>query len=362
MNITFITNTFSYGGAEKMLCFLAEGLKERGHEVSVVNLNTIKMKVRVPGKNIKYRILESDYKGTIKTNWEWIQFTKQCAKEFHSEVLVGFHTVGSFCAVVTGKILGIPSVVCERNNPFLYAKAPLSMRVKISLFNFADGAVFQTEGAASFFSHRLQKRCKIINNPIFLEGEVPPFNHNNRPHTIVTLGRLENPQKRVDVMLHCFAKFHISHPDYKLVIYGIGKHQILMETLAAELSISDFVIFKGLTRQSMIDLSKEGIFLITSDWEGISNSLLEAMAVGMPVVSTDHVPGGARLLIEDHKNGLLAPVHDIAALANALGEFADNPELAEQCGKEAKKVLDRFSPDKILNEWENYILSFNSLH
>ena len=111
----------------------------------------------------------------------------------------------------------------------------------------------------------------------------------------------------------------------------------------------------GVTRTPMQDISDAGMFLITSDYEGISNSLLEAMAVGLPCVSTDHTPGGARLLITDHENGLLAPMGDVDALAGAMCEFADNPELAQKCGNNARDVVNRFEPSRIIDQWEEYI-------
>ena len=111
----------------------------------------------------------------------------------------------------------------------------------------------------------------------------------------------------------------------------------------------------GLTTNPMKAIANEGIFIITSDFEGISNSLLEAMAVGLPCVSTDHSPGGARLLIQDHVNGLLAPVGDSAALANALSEFANSIELSMKCGIKATEVIDRFKDEKIIDMWESYI-------
>ena len=111
----------------------------------------------------------------------------------------------------------------------------------------------------------------------------------------------------------------------------------------------------GVTRTPMQDISDAGIFLITSDYEGISNSLLEAMAVGLPCVSTDHTPGGARLLITDRENGLLAPMGNVDALAEAMCEFADNPELAKKCGNNARDVVNRFEPSRIIDLWEDYI-------
>ena len=95
--------------------------------------------------------------------------------------------------------------------------------------------------------------------------------------------------------------------------------------------------------------------IITSDFEGISNALLEAMAIGMPCVSTDHTPGGARLLIKHGENGLLSPIGDIESLANNMNKFADDSEFAEKCGRTAMDVVTRFSPEKIIDKWEEYI-------
>ena len=112
----------------------------------------------------------------------------------------------------------------------------------------------------------------------------------------------------------------------------------------------------GITTNPMQDIAKDGMFIITSDFEGISNSLLEAMAVGLPCVSTDHTPGGARLLITNEENGLLAPVRDVEKLAECMCRFAEDSELAKKCGENAKDVLNRFAPTKIIDMWENYVI------
>ena len=170
------------------------------------------------------------------------------------------------------------------------------------------------------------------------------------------MARLDNIQKRYDVMLDAFRLFVQKHPDYVLKLYGRGNDEELIKTWVQERDLSHCVKFMGLTTQPMVDTCRDGMFLITSDFEGISNALLEAMACGLPCVSTDHTPGGARLLIQDHENGLLCPIGDAQSLANAMCEFAENPELAQKCGENARNVVTRFAPEKIIDLWENYIL------
>ena len=142
----------------------------------------------------------------------------------------------------------------------------------------------------------MQKRSKILPNPIFVSGIISEINYEKLPKTVVYLGRLDNYQQRLDILLYGFAEFYATHNDYKLIIYGKGPAIDDIIRFVAENRLNDAVVLKGVSNSSMEDISKEGIYVITSDFEGISNSLLEAMAIGMPVVTTDHSPGGGRLL------------------------------------------------------------------
>ena len=156
-------------------------------------------------------------------------------------------------------------------------------------------------------------------------------------------------------MLDAFKLFSDIHPDYVLKLYGAGMDEDQIKQWVIDKGLSEKVKFMGLTTTPMQDIAQDGMFIITSDYEGISNSLLEAMAVGLPCVSTDHTPGGARLLIQDGVNGLLAPIANAEKLADAMCKFAENDDLAKACGNEAKKVVERFAPSKIIDMWEEYI-------
>lgn len=357
--ILFITDTFGYGGAEKQLAFIAEGLVTRGHYVGICNLN-------IRGSHEGQRAIDSrvemyvstiEYRNTVVSNYDFSAFIYKTAKAFHPDLIVGFKQLGCY-AVFVGKILHIPSVVSERADPYrAYLKASLPLRIKLWLTNQADGGVFQTEQAKAFFGKRLQGRATVIPNPVFIKRVIPEPEYSKLPRTIVSLGRIDNHQKRLDVMLNAFSIFHSSHSDYTLKLYGNGEDEDVVKQWIIEKGLSQCVRMMGVSNDSIRDISKEGIFLITSDFEGISNSLLEAMACGLPVVSTDHTPGGARMLINDGENGLLAPVGDPDAIAQALTRYADDPFLAEKCGRKAKDVLVRFAPNHILDMWEEYLVN-----
>jgi len=354
--ILFLTNSLGFGGAEKMLTFVANSLAQRGHSVSIANLNGVPAYVNEHRRTVDDAIAVHDLnRGGRASNKDRLKFILQIAKAQKPDVIIGFTDYPNLYARIVGALLGIPSIMSERGDPARTTGATLKARISRAIVNQSKGGVFQTEGARAFYGRGLQKRGIVIPNPIFINGEVPQIPYDEREKTVVSVGRLDNFQKRYDVMLDAFKLFSDKHPEYILKLYGHGSDVDVIKSWAEKRGLSEKVRFMGLSTQPMQDICRDGMFLITSDFEGVSNSLLEAMAVGLPCVSTDHTPGGARLLIADHENGLLAPVGDAEKLAAAMCEFAENSELAKKCGENAKDVVNRFAPKKIIDTWEEYI-------
>lgn len=354
--ILFIANSISFGGASKMLCFVAESLAARGHEIVIVNLRATENVTEYERTIAGVEVVTLDMVPNGKNRHIYrIGKIKKIAQEKRSDVIIGFTSFPNMYVSMIGKLLHIPSIISERGDPNRTISNSIKDKIVTFIINRSNGGVFQTEGAKGFYGNGLQKRGVIIPNPIFINEDIPQISYEQREKTVVSVGRLDNDQKRLDIMLKSFSIFAENHPEYILKIYGRGIQEAEIKQWCIELNIKDKVKFLGLTTQPMQDIARDGMFLITSDYEGISNSLLEAMAVGLPCVSTDHTPGGARFLIQDHENGLLAPIADVEALAKAMCEFAENPELAKKCGENAQDVVNRFDPSRIIDMWENYI-------
>lgn len=360
MHIVFATHSLGYGGVEKNIKFLSEKFVSTGNQVDIIYIEGIIPEymckhVMELDKRIKvYSVEASNIRG-VRRFVQIFQFTKLLNK-IKPDIIIGFTIYPNVMSVLAGKILHIPTIISERGDPYREFCQPTRLqKIELSIINRSNGAVFQTEGAKNFYSKRLQKYARVIPNPIFSQGHIERNQDGCRNRTVVSVGRLDNIQKRYDVMLGAFSLFIKKHPDYTLKIYGDGKDLDFVLKKINELQIGENVKLCGVVKNPMSVITNEGIYLITSDFEGIPNSLLEAMAAGLPVVSTDCSPGGARMLITDHENGLLTPIRDEKALSNALCEFAENPKLAEICGNNAKDVLKRFAPDGIFGEWNKYV-------
>lgn len=356
MKLAFIANGLSYGGAEKMLVFVASELFRRGHDVAIFNtcehsgiIQSIPNGMTIYNANIQTRIKKLGY---LKR----LYFCIDSAKKFKPDILIGFLTYPNLYSVITGKILGIPSVISERGDPYIANENNnLIGKALLKIVCSANGAVFQTDGASMFYPENLRNRAVVIPNPITINKDYAHKDYSDRENLIISLGRIDNHQKRMDVLIDAFEIFHKKHPEYQLYIYGSGPDKELVQNMIYEKGLSDSAKLMGVSSNSFEDISRGKIFAISSDYEGISNSLLEAMAIGMPVVSTDHSPGGARFLIQNRENGLLTPMGDSKKFAEALCEYVENEKFARICGENASEVLERFSPQIIIDEWEEYL-------
>jgi len=141
----------------------------------------------------------------------------------------------------------------------------------------------------------------------------------------------------------------------QLVLYGDGEDREKIRALAGEMGLADCVVLAGNTNQVEENICTARAFVLTSDYEGIPNALIEALSVGVPAVSTDCSPGGAALLIRDGENGFLVPRGDAEAVADRLLKVIEDPKIADRFSAEGPKITERFSEKRIADLWEQYL-------
>ena len=214
--------------------------------------------------------------------------------------------------------------------------------------------VFQSEGAKEWYDKIAKINGKVIYNPV--RADLPQPIKGIRDKSVVNFCRLAK-QKNIHLLIDAFALFWKQYKDYSLRIIGGwstdgGQEYIEQVKKHAKESICpDRIVFLPQSLHIHDDVLRDGMFVSSSDYEGMSNSMLEAMAIGLPTICTDCPAGGARAVIKDHENGILTPVGDVQALAAAMVEVADDPELAKKLSENGVKVREQLSTEKIVNQW-----------
>jgi glycosyltransferase involved in cell wall biosynthesis len=215
----------------------------------------------------------------------------------------------------------------------------------------------QTEDEKQFFENCFNNTV-VINNPV-KENLPTPFGGERRK-VIVNFCRIAK-QKNIPLMINAFLEFHKTHPDYTLEIYGntVEKRedelkQEYIEMISA-LNATEFIKILPPRADIHAIIRDCSMFVSSSDYEGLSNSMLEALAIGMPCVCTDCLGGGAREMITDGENGLLVPMNDVTSLAEAMKKMADDKEFAKKCSENAAKVRKTHNVETISARWLDVI-------
>jgi len=230
------------------------------------------------------------------------------------------------------------------------------------LLKKANSWVFQTKEQRRFLGYENNPDAEVIHNPI--KECLSDVYIGTKQKTIVNFCRL-SPQKNLILLVKAFEKFLRQNPEYVLKIYSdtVSKSELYLKDelllYINEHNLKDKVFILP-PRSDIHDVIKDcAMFVSSSDYEGISNSMIEAMAMGLPCVCTDCRGGGAREMITDGENGLLVPVGDVEALSQAMHRMVNEEGLAEKCGKNAALVRETLSIEKITQQWLDVIEEIN---
>ena len=353
-NICIVTRNMSNGGAERVLSQLIAYFTKQNIHVSLILLTSSPIHYRIP-ESCEIVVIGKKASSALKDKILcYGEIRRHICKRKPQIVLSMPEEVGVYViAAMLGT--GIPVVVSERNNPWVMPDKKVTRLLRRLMYPFVNGLIFQTERAASFFPASQRKKGIVLPNPLDV-SRLPEVYRGEREKTVVSAGRLAN-QKNFPLLIEAFSKFYETHRDYQLVIYGEGSKRQELEALAAEKLPEGAWSMPGRVDDLPERIGRCGIFALSSDYEGVPNVLIEALAVGTPAVTTDCVPGGAAELIQNGKNGLIVPVKDVGALAEGLSYMADHPTEASAMAAEGVKIRERLDAEKVTADWLDYLSS-----
>ena len=354
MKIMFVFGGKQKGGAERVITNLANGLI-KNNVVSFLGVKKIDNLYKY-NDDISYYILDDDnvkYHSFIDRNYKRVKKMIKYMKEENPDIIVSFAGEQCYRTLFVNLFNKRKIIVSLRNDPIHEYNSFFKKLLMKILYRRANGFVFQTEDARDYFNKKIRDNSIIIPNPINEQFIVDPYK-GKREKIIVNAGRLA-PQKNQDLLIKAFNEFNKKVKGYKLYIYGEGELEEELRKTIDELKLNDLVILKGNVSNLKDEIYNKALFVLSSDFEGMPNALIEAMALGMPSISTDCPCGGPKYLIKNGKNGLLVPVHDVSKLAGAMEKALSSEKYANGLGIEANKIKNKLDPHKIENMWVDYI-------
>lgn len=347
MHICFITATMAGGGTERVIAVLANYFVKQNNKITILLTASDKIEYDLDPQ-IEIIQLGGETGGRLAGRLQRIIRMRNYFRKNRDTVYLSFGTETNMFAILSAFFMKRKLVVSERNDP---NKCTFKKKRDL-LYPFAKGFVFQTQDAMDCFPESIRKKGLVIPNPV--SGNVPERFTGERRKEIIAVGRLEE-QKNHKLLIEAYADFAKVIPDFTLKIYGKGYLKQELENYAKELNIAESVIFADFAKDVLEQIKDSYMYVLSSDYEGISNSLLEAVAMGLPVISTDCPIGGSKMLIKDHQNGILVPVGNRKALADAMIELAEDKEFANRISIEAAGLKKDYSVEQIAKMWQDVI-------
>lgn len=350
MKVVFLLPDMGFGGAERVVSIISKELVDLGHSVDIVCLY---------GSRVQYEVFDSvkvlDFSKYNTDLYHRIihlhKYLRSEKKIYHQVVAVAFQSSCLNSVLFASVFTGVRVVSTERSNPYKKGTSAIS-RLRASIpFLLSDLGVFQTNDARAYYHLMPDKKSVVISNPITPSSI--SWKHNLTPSGIISVCRL-HPGKNLKMSFDAIARLKPKYPNIHLDVFGAGHIEGELKEQVKDLELEENISFKGNTNRVLEELSQHSVYISTSNYEGVSNSMLEAMSVGMPIVCTDCPIGGARMMLEDNC-GLLSPVGDVDGFVEKLDYVLSHPQQALIMADNARNKTINYSPQNVAKEWERVL-------
>ncbi len=352
LNILFINSISAqkYGGGEKWMLTAAKGLSERKHNVFIASKKNSILLNKAKQKSIKTVAfnIRSDFSPCN------LYLISRFLKKNKIDVLICNLNKDVRVAGLAAKLVKTPLVIA-RHGMLLCGK---KLKHKITLLNLVDTILTNSQSVKNIYKTYgwfQNEYIKVIYNGIQVKNDIVAYNYKNdfpNKKIIISAGRLSN-QKGFTHLLKAAAILKEKRNDLIIIIYGEGRLKEKLQNEMKQLNLEDTIVFGGFKNELAPYFKGCDLFVLTSEFEGMPNVVMEAMAVGKAVVATD--VNGVRELLDNQKSGMIIPPKDPKAIAKAINSIIDDEEKLKFFGKEGlKKVKEFFTIPIMIDNLEKY--------
>lgn len=349
--IMIVTRNMLAGGAERVIAQLANYFVSKNYNCYLVTLYKDEVFYSI-NTNVKICQISSGSKSRLFDKLNRYMQLRKIVKQKKPDVILSMPEEIGIYVLLFLTFIKIPIYVSERNNPWVMPYKKITRILRKIVYPFAEGIVFQTQKAQSFFPNKIKDKSIVITNPIDI-NRIPFQCKKERKKRIVAAGRLEL-QKNFMLLIDAFNDFQKENEEYSLVIYGEGTLRKQLQTKIDELGLQKKIFLPGKEGKLLEIINDSAMFVLSSDYEGLPNVLIEAMCMGMPVIATDCPSGGPRELINNNINGILVPVNNKKKLVEAMIRLTDN-DLAKKMGDNAYNIRKIYEKQDVFEKWENFL-------
>lgn len=360
LRVLLFIHSLHGGGAERVAADLSAHWAQMGREVMVVTQASADGDVYALHPNVRREVLHTAGEGGglrgIWSNVQRVRALRRVIKAFRPDIVLGMMTTASVLSVLASSGLGCRVIATEHTHPPSQTLSGLWLRLRRLTYPRAERVVALTRGTADWIEQHVPgSRLAVIPNPVHwplprAEPLLTPVSGDGRKR-LLAVGRL-HADKGFDLLIQAFATLAPSHPDWDLVILGEGDERAALEAQVGKAGLASRISMPGRAGNVGDWYDSADLYVLTSRFEGLSNTLLESMASGLAAVSFDCDTGPREIVREGIDGVLVRPNGDVPALCKALADVMGNDAARQRMAQAATDVRDRFSATRVLQQWQ----------